>query len=84
VKAAELLGFGFALVVGWTDPEGARPWLGAVLLAYHDPNERLVYAGCVFLSLVRRLGERGRKRVLYEVSYRGLKPPRVSAVLGRG
>jgi len=29
VKAAELLRFGFALVVGWTDPEGGRPWLGA-------------------------------------------------------
>jgi ATP-dependent DNA ligase len=29
------------VVVGWTDPEGARPWLGALLLAYHDPNGRL-------------------------------------------
>jgi hypothetical protein len=45
VKAAELLGFGFALVVGWTDPEGARPWLGALLLAYYDPDGRLIYAG---------------------------------------
>ena len=45
VKAAELLRRGFALVVGWTDPEGARPWLGALLLAYHDPEGRLVYAG---------------------------------------
>jgi ATP-dependent DNA ligase len=35
------------VVVGWTDPEGARPWLGALLLAYHDPNGRLVYAGRV-------------------------------------
>jgi DNA ligase D-like protein (predicted ligase) len=33
------------VVVGWTDPEGARPWLGALLLAYHDPDGRLVYAG---------------------------------------
>ena len=33
------------VVVGWTDPEGARPWLGALLLAYYDPNGRLVYAG---------------------------------------
>jgi len=32
-------------VVGWTDPEGSRPWLGALLLAYYDPNGRLVYAG---------------------------------------
>ena len=35
------------VVVGWTDPEGARPWLGALLLAYYDPNGRLVYAGRV-------------------------------------
>jgi hypothetical protein len=26
------------LVVGWTDPEGSRPYLGALLLAYYDPN----------------------------------------------
>jgi bifunctional non-homologous end joining protein LigD len=32
-------------VVGWTDPEGSRPWLGALLLAYYDPDGRLVYAG---------------------------------------
>jgi ATP-dependent DNA ligase len=32
-------------VVGWTDPEGRRPYLGALLLAYHDPDGRLVYAG---------------------------------------
>ena len=29
VQAAELLGFGFVLMVGWTDPEGSRPYLGA-------------------------------------------------------
>src|SRR5229473_4503794 len=33
------------VVVGWTHPEGARPWLGALLLAYYDPDGRLVYAG---------------------------------------
>jgi bifunctional non-homologous end joining protein LigD len=33
------------VVVGWTDPEGTRPWLGALLLGYYDPNGRLVYAG---------------------------------------
>jgi DNA ligase D-like protein (predicted ligase) len=35
------------VVVGWTDPEGRRPWLGALLLAYYDPQGRLVYAGRV-------------------------------------
>jgi bifunctional non-homologous end joining protein LigD len=33
------------VVVGWTDPEGRRPWLGALLFAYYDPDGRLVYAG---------------------------------------
>jgi DNA ligase D-like protein (predicted ligase) len=35
------------VVVGWTDPEGSRPFLGALLLAYHAPDRRLVYAGRV-------------------------------------
>jgi ATP-dependent DNA ligase len=34
-------------VVGWTDPEGRRPYLGGLLLAYYDPDGRLVYAGRV-------------------------------------
>jgi hypothetical protein len=42
VKTAELLRFGFALVVGWTDPERSRPRLGALLLAYYDSDNRLV------------------------------------------
>jgi DNA ligase D-like protein (predicted ligase) len=33
------------VVVGWTDPEGARPYLGALLLAYYDDSDRLIYAG---------------------------------------
>jgi bifunctional non-homologous end joining protein LigD len=33
------------VVVGWTEPEGSRPWLGALLLAYYDPDGRLVFAG---------------------------------------
>jgi bifunctional non-homologous end joining protein LigD len=33
------------VIVGWTDPEGSRPWLGSLLLAYYDCDGRLVYAG---------------------------------------
>jgi len=33
------------VVVGWTDPEGSRPWLGSLLLAYYGDDGRLVYAG---------------------------------------
>jgi ATP-dependent DNA ligase len=35
------------VAVGWTDPAGSRPRLGALLLAYYTPDSRLVYAGCV-------------------------------------
>jgi bifunctional non-homologous end joining protein LigD len=35
------------VVVGWIDPEGARPFLGALLLGYYDPHGRLVFAGRV-------------------------------------
>jgi bifunctional non-homologous end joining protein LigD len=33
------------VVVGWTDPEGSRPHLGSLLLAYYDADGRLAYAG---------------------------------------
>jgi bifunctional non-homologous end joining protein LigD len=35
------------VVVGWTEPEGRRPYLGALLLGYYDLNGRLIYAGRV-------------------------------------
>jgi len=33
------------VVVGWTEPEGRRRYLGALLLGYYDPDGRLIYAG---------------------------------------
>jgi hypothetical protein len=33
------------VVVGWTDPEGSRPFLGALLLAYYDPAGRRKESG---------------------------------------
>jgi bifunctional non-homologous end joining protein LigD len=35
------------VVVGWTQPEGRRPYLGALLLGYYDSDGRLIYAGRV-------------------------------------
>jgi ATP-dependent DNA ligase len=35
------------VVTGWTDPEGSRPYLGALLLGYYNPQGRLIYAGRV-------------------------------------
>jgi len=33
------------VVVGWSDPEGSRPYLGSLLLAYYDDTGKLFYAG---------------------------------------
>jgi bifunctional non-homologous end joining protein LigD len=35
------------VVVGWTEPEGRRPYLGALLLGYYNPDGKLIYAGRV-------------------------------------
>jgi DNA ligase D-like protein (predicted ligase) len=53
------------VVVGWTDPEGTRPYVGALLLAYYDPDGRLVYAG--------RVGS-GINQVVLERLWRILQP----------
>jgi DNA ligase D-like protein (predicted ligase) len=33
------------LVVGWSDPEGSRHRIGALLLGYYTPEGKLIYAG---------------------------------------
>jgi bifunctional non-homologous end joining protein LigD len=35
------------IVVGWTDPEGSRPYIGALLLGYYTDDGRLIYPGRV-------------------------------------
>jgi bifunctional non-homologous end joining protein LigD len=35
------------VIVGGSDPEGARPLLGALLLGYYEPDRGLIYAGRV-------------------------------------
>jgi DNA ligase D-like protein (predicted ligase) len=35
------------VIVGWSDPEGSRPYLGALLLGYYTDDSKLVYAGRV-------------------------------------
>jgi ATP-dependent DNA ligase len=35
------------VIVGWSDPEGSRPHLGALLLAYYTDDGELIYAGRV-------------------------------------
>jgi hypothetical protein len=45
------------LIVGWSDPEGTRPHLGALLLGYYTNDGKLIYAGrdTVLADLRRRL-----------------------------
>jgi DNA ligase D-like protein (predicted ligase) len=57
------------VVVGWSDPEGSRPHLGALLLGYYTDDGKLVYAGRVgtgmpdkvLADLRRRLDPLARK-----------------------
>ena len=35
------------VIVGWSDPEGSRPHLGALLLGYYIDDGKLIYAGRV-------------------------------------
>ena len=57
------------VIVGWSDPEGSRPHLGALLLGYYTDDGKLTYAGRVgtgmpvkvLADLRRRLEPLGRK-----------------------
>lgn len=51
------------LVPGWTDPEGSRLRLGALLLAYYDPDGRLTYAGRAGTGLSEEELERTWRRL---------------------
>ena len=51
------------MVIGWTEPEGARPFLGALLLGYCDPGGRLTYAGRVGTGINTAELERLRRRL---------------------
>jgi ATP dependent DNA ligase-like protein len=70
------------VVVGWTDPEGSRPRLGALLLAYYTPDGRMVYAGRAGVGInnteLERLWRRLQplaisENLLRQVIYQGLR-----------
>jgi bifunctional non-homologous end joining protein LigD len=52
------------VIVGWSDPEGSRPLIGALLLGYYEPDGQLLYAGRVGTGMpvktLRMLHERFR------------------------
>jgi ATP-dependent DNA ligase len=67
------------VVVGWTDPEGSRPYLGALLLGYYDPGGRLICAGRVGTGIntgeLQRLWRRLQPLATHKMPL-GVPPPR--------
>jgi bifunctional non-homologous end joining protein LigD len=42
------------VILGWSDLEGTRPHLGALLLGYHSDDGKLIYAGRVGTGMLSR------------------------------
>jgi bifunctional non-homologous end joining protein LigD len=51
------------VVVGWSDPEGSRPHLGALLLGYYTDDGKLTYAGRVGTGMPDRVLADLRRRL---------------------
>ena len=51
------------VIVGWTDPEGSRPYLGALLLGYFADDGKLIYAGRVGTGMPGKVLADLRKRL---------------------
>ena len=51
------------VVVGWTDPEGSRPLLGALLLGYYTDDGKLIYAGRVGTGMTDKVLTDLRRRL---------------------
>jgi DNA ligase D-like protein (predicted ligase) len=51
------------VVVGWTDPEGSRPYLGALLLSYYTDDGKLIYAGRVGTGMPQKVLKDLRQRL---------------------
>ncbi len=69
------------VVVGWSDPEGSRNALGALLLGYYDDQKRLIYAGRVGTGMpvatLAMLHERLKPLAIPTMAL-GVPPPRKS------
>jgi bifunctional non-homologous end joining protein LigD len=63
------------VIVGWSDPEGMRPHLGALLLGYYTDDGKLIYAGRVGTGMPNKVLADLRRRL--EPLARGKSPLRV-------
>jgi DNA ligase D-like protein (predicted ligase) len=67
------------IIVGWSDPEGSRPHLGALLLGYYTDDGKLVYAGRVGTGMpVKVLADLRRRLdpIARHTSPLSVRPPR--------
>jgi DNA ligase D-like protein (predicted ligase) len=67
------------VVVGWSDPEGSRPHLGALLLGYYTDDGKLIYAGRVGTGMALKVLADLRRRLeplARKTSPLGVPPPR--------
>ena len=67
------------VVVGWSDPEGSRPHLGALLLGYYTDDGKLIYAGRVGTGMPNRVLGDIRRRLdplARKTSPLSIPPPR--------
>src|ERR1700722_6644055 len=74
------------VVVGWSDPEGSRPHLGALLLGYYTDEGKLIYAGRVGTGMpvkVRPDLRRRLERLARKTSPLSVPPPRSTPPLHR-
>ena len=75
------------IIVGWSDPEGSRPHLGALLLGYYTDDGKLIYAGRVgtgmpikvLADLRRRLRPASSQDIASERSTIAQDPLRITA-----
>jgi ATP-dependent DNA ligase len=75
------------VIVGWSDPEGSRPHLGALLLGYYTDDGKLTYAGRVgtgmpdkvLADLRRRLDPLARKATAPQRAAASQDPFRLAA-----
>ena len=51
------------VIVGWYDPEGSRPYLGALLLGYYTDGGKLIYAGRVGTGMADKVLADLRRRL---------------------
>lgn len=75
------------VVIGFTEPQGSRTSLGALMLGYFDPKGRLNYAGGVgtgfnreMLASLREILEPMRRKIPPAITFHGEKPRGVNWV----